>query len=91
MRLRRDLIGTYLIMLGGLAVGLYAGIAWFDTTPAFTGWCFGAGTGLAGAAAILALTTNIPLAGRARPQHMAHTTDDDIDDEPPLDDAGVPL
>lgn len=90
MGLRRDLLGTYLVMLGGLAAGIYAGVFLFDTTPAITGWLFGAGTGLAGGAAVLALASNTPLAGRVAASRGSHTTNAASDD-PPTDDAGLAI
>lgn len=61
--MRRDMIGSYLLVFGGLTSGLYVGIFVVDVQPAVLGWLFGAGIGISGGAFIAAITSNEPLAG----------------------------
>ena len=46
-----------LLVGGGFAIGLVAGVGALDTEPAFFGWFFGAGAGLTGGAFIAAVTS----------------------------------
>ena len=57
------MLGSYLLVFGGLALGLFVGIFVVDVQPAVLGWLFGAGIGISGGAFIAAITLNEPLAG----------------------------
>lgn len=56
----------HLFVFGGLTLGLAAGIFLVDTSPAFFGWLFGGGAGLAGGAFAAAIVTGEELAGGSR-------------------------
>lgn len=60
---RRELLGTYALVGGGLAIGLFIGIFVIDARPAFLGWIFGAAAGLTLGAFIAALASGEALAG----------------------------
>jgi hypothetical protein len=64
---RRELLGPYLLVGGGLLGGLFVGVFVVDTSPSFLGWLFGAGVGITFGAFIAALTTGEQLAGGRRP------------------------
>ena len=64
--MRRELIGTYAIVLGGLALGLLIGVFVLDARPPILGWLFGAGAGLTGGAFVAAITSEVPLLGGRR-------------------------
>lgn len=53
----------HLFVFGGLALGLTAGIFLIESEPAFLGWLFGSGAGLAGGAFAAALTSGEQIAG----------------------------
>jgi len=73
MQFHRELLGTYLLTMGGLLIGILVGVLVLDTDPAFQGWLFGAGLGLSGGAFVAALASNVPLVGRPR---AARNSDD---------------
>lgn len=60
---RRELLGSYAFVGGGLAAGLYVGIFVVDARPAFLGWIFGGAAGLTLGAFIAALAAGEALAG----------------------------
>ncbi len=63
MPFRRELASSYILVFGGLAVGLLLGVFVIEYEPAVVGWLFGAGAGLALGAFIAAMTSGIPLVG----------------------------
>lgn len=63
MHFRRELASSYAFVFGGLILGLAVGIFVIEYEPAFVGWMFGAGAGLAFGAFVAALTSGVPLAG----------------------------
>ncbi len=75
---RREMLGPYALVGGGLAIGLYVGIFVVDARPAFLGWIFGGAAGLTLGAFIAALASGEALAGSG---YRSPVTDD----EPPLD------
>ncbi len=79
--LRRELIGAYLMVGGGLLVGLSIGVFVVDVEPAIVGWLFSAGAGVTGGAFVAAITSNEPLVGRgalpAPPPRHPHPLDDE--------------
>ncbi len=62
--MHRELIGSYLLVGGGLVGGLVVGIFVVDVEPAFLGWLFGAAAGLMLGAFIAAIAAGEPLVGR---------------------------
>jgi hypothetical protein len=64
MAFHRELLGTYILVGGGLFTGLLVGFMVLNTDPAYKGVLFGAGTGLSGGAFMAALASNTPLVGR---------------------------
>ena len=61
--MRREMLGSYVLVFGGLALGLFVGIFVIDVQPAVLGWLFGAGIGVSGGAFIAAIASNEPLVG----------------------------
>ena len=59
----RSATRVYLPTFGGLLLGLLIGGVLFETSPAISGWIFGAGAGLMGGAFIAALANNEPIVG----------------------------
>lgn len=88
--LRRELIGPYLLVGGGLLAGLFVGVFVVDAEPAIIGWLFGAGAGITLGAFLAAITSNEPLVGRgafpAPPPRQPHSLDGhSLDGEAALD------
>lgn len=65
----------YLIVFGGLVLGLAVGIWVIDFEPAFVGWIIGGGVGLSGGAYVAAISSGEPLAGGGADQRAAWTLD----------------
>ena len=65
MVFRRELIGPYLLVGGGLLGGILVGVFVVEMRPAVLGWLFGAGAGLMLGAFIAAIASNEPLVGRS--------------------------
>ena len=63
MHFRRELASTYILVFGGLAVGLLVGVFVIEYDPAVVAWLFGAGSGLAVGAFLAAITSGVPLVG----------------------------
>lgn len=80
MHFRRDLASAYVLVFGGLAVGLLVGVLVIDYEPPIVGWIFGAGGGLALGAFMAALASGTPLAGNPGTGHR-HGPLDDLDDD----------
>ena len=57
------MLGPYLFVFGGLALGLFVGVFVADTRPPILGWLFGAGMGLTGGAFFAAIATGEQLIG----------------------------
>ena len=53
----------YLLVFGGLILGLAIGIFVIDSDPAFIGWIIGGGIGLSAGGYIAAISSGEPLAG----------------------------
>ena len=64
--MRRYLRPHYLVVVGGLVIGLAIGIFVVDTSPAVIGWIVCGGLGLSGGAYIAAITSGEPLVGGGR-------------------------
>ena len=62
--MHRELIGSYLLVGGGLTGGLAVGIFVVDVEPAILGWLFGAAAGLMLGAFIAAIAAGESLVGR---------------------------
>ncbi len=78
--MRRELASSYALVFGGFVVGLLVGVLVIDYDPAFLGWIFGAGGGLALGAFMAALASNTPLVGNpGTGQRYAPLDDDDED------------
>jgi hypothetical protein len=60
----RELLSSYALVFGGLAIGLFVGIFVVDAHPAIIGWVFGGAAGLTGGAFIAALASGEALVGR---------------------------
>jgi hypothetical protein len=58
----------YLIVFGGLVLGLLFGIFAIDARPAVLGWLFGAGAGLTGGAFIAAIASGQSLVSGPAPR-----------------------
>lgn len=69
----------YLIVFGGLLIGLGVGVFVVDVQPAILGWLFGAGAGLTGGAYVAAIASNTQLAGGPPPSRRDLELDD-VDD-----------
>lgn len=67
----------YLLVVGGLALGLAAGIFVIDFEPAFVGWILAGGVGLSAGAYIAAISSGEPLAGGGS-HHRANWTLDEL-------------
>ncbi len=80
MHFRRELLSSYLLVFGGLAVGLLVGLFVIDYEPAVVGWLFAAGGGLAIGAFIAALTSGVPLVGNPGAGQRYAPLDDTDDD-----------
>ena len=63
MGLKRSMLSTYLLVFGGLAIGIYVGVFVIEYQPQVVAWLFGAGAGLSVGAFIAAITSGIPLVG----------------------------
>jgi len=60
------MFGPYVLVFGGLALGLFIGGILVGTDPAFAGFLFGGGAGLTFGAWMAALTSNEQLLGGGR-------------------------
>jgi hypothetical protein len=67
----------YLLVVGGLALGLAVGIFVIDFQPAFVGWIIAGSIGLSGGAYIAAISSGEPLAGSGS-DHRANWTFDEL-------------
>lgn len=80
--MKRYFQAHYLLVFGGLALGLFLGVVVVDVEPAIFGWLFGAGIGITGGAYIAAIATNEQLVGGPAPtQAEWDAAIDDIFDE----------
>jgi len=61
--MRHYLRAHYLLVFGGVALGLAIGIFVIDYDPAFVGWIVGAGIGLSAGAYVAAISSGEPLVG----------------------------
>ena len=86
--LQRALIGPYILVFGGLLIGLLVGVFVVDADPPLLGWLFGAGAGLAGGAFVAALASGEQLLGGGRPRQREWRFEDDWDSED--DSADIP-
>ncbi len=80
MPFRRELVSSYFLVFGGLALGLLTGVFVIDYDPAVMGWLFGAGGGLALGAFVAAITSGTPLVGNPG-TGQRYAPLDDMDDE----------
>jgi len=80
MHFRRELLSSYVLVFGGLAVGILVGVFVIEYDPAIVGWLFGAGGGLAMGAFFAALASNTPLVGNPG-TGQRYTPSDALDDE----------
>ena len=82
MRPKSGMLSTYLMVFGGLFIGLYLGIFVIEYDPQIVAWLFGAGAGLSIGAFIAAITSGVPLAGNpGTGQRYSHIERDDPDDD----------
>ena len=83
--MRQYLCPHYLLVFGGLALGLAVGIFIIDFEPAIVGWIVGGGVGLSGGAYIAALSSGDPLAGGGT-EHLSNSTLDELygSENPPV-------
>lgn len=61
--MRRELVPSYLMVVGGLLAGLLIGGVITDPEPAVLGWLLGGGMGLTAGAFVAAILAGVPLAG----------------------------
>jgi hypothetical protein len=76
--MRRYLRLHYLLVIGGLILGLIVGIFVINFEPAFVGWILGGGIGLSGGAYLAAISSGEPLAGSNSEQHRLNWTLDEL-------------
>ncbi|MEZ4501549.1 MAG: hypothetical protein R3C39_02880 [Dehalococcoidia bacterium] len=62
--MHRQLIGTYVLVLGSALAGLVIGVFVIEVDPAPVGWFFATGAGLMVGAFVAAIASNEPLIGR---------------------------
>lgn len=74
VKFHRELLGTYLIVLAGLGVGIAIGTL-TSAEPAWLRWVFGLGIGLTGGAFVAATVSGVQLVGRG-PAQDPETLDD---------------
>ena len=79
----------HVLVFGGFALGLLAGVFAFHTDPPFFGWLFGAGAGITGGAFFAAIASGQQLI--SGPRASRRDRDFDYDDEEDEDaDAAIP-
>lgn len=81
--MHRELIGSYLLVGGGLTGGLAVGIFVVDVEPAILGWLFGAAAGLMLGAFIAAIAAGESLVGRGTLPDARTPLHGDLDVERP--------
>ena len=81
--MHRELIGSYLLVGGGLTGGLAVGIFVVDVEPAILGWLFGAAAGLMLGAFIATIAAGESLVGRGTLPDARTPLHGDLDVERP--------
>jgi hypothetical protein len=80
MHFNRELTSSYILVFGGLALGILVGVFIIDYQPAILGWLFGAGGGLALGAFVAAVTSGVPLVGNPSTGQRYTPLDDEDED-----------
>jgi hypothetical protein len=80
MHFRRELATSYILVFGGLALGLFVGIFVIEYDPPVVAWLFAAGGGMALGAFVAALVSGIPLVGNPGTGRRYVPLDDDTDE-----------